>query len=56
MEIPNGPVLKESNGVEKGMAVLPPFQTPIGRLGMTICFDVSLHQDPPSSSLSPTNY
>lgn len=40
VDIPNGPVLKESDGVEKGMEILPPFQTPIGKLGVTICFDL----------------
>ena len=24
-----------------GTAILPPFSSPIGRIGMTICFDVS---------------
>jgi predicted amidohydrolase len=27
--------------VEKGMEILPPFETPIGRVGLSICFDVS---------------
>jgi predicted amidohydrolase len=40
VEIKNGPVLKESNSVEKGMSILPPFDTPVGRVGLTICFDV----------------
>ncbi|KAI1980854.1 Carbon-nitrogen hydrolase [Ophidiomyces ophidiicola] len=48
-----GPVLKESRkaangsiwifcsrGVEKGMEIIPPFDTPIGRLGLSICFDL----------------
>lgn len=26
--------------VEKGCSILPPFETPVGRLGMTICFDL----------------
>lgn len=31
-----------SRSVEKGMSVLPPFQTSLGRLGLMICFDVRL--------------
>jgi deaminated glutathione amidase len=27
--------------VEQGMEILPPFETPIGRVGLCICFDVS---------------
>lgn len=34
-------MLKQSRSVEKGMEILPPFDTPVGRVGMTICFDVS---------------
>jgi deaminated glutathione amidase len=41
VEIKDGPVLKESNSVEKGMSILPPFDTLLGRVGLTICFDVS---------------
>jgi deaminated glutathione amidase len=40
VEIKDGPVLKESNSVEKGMSILPPFDTVLGRVGLTICFDV----------------
>jgi predicted amidohydrolase len=28
--------------VEKGMEILPPFNTPLGSVGLSICFDVSL--------------
>lgn len=42
VEIKNGPVLKESASVEKGMEILPPFETPVGRVGLAICFDVSI--------------
>ena len=42
VDIKNGPVLKESNSVEKGMSILPPFETPLGRVGLAICFDVRL--------------
>ncbi|KAL9007171.1 MAG: hypothetical protein Q9188_000105 [Gyalolechia gomerana] len=40
VDIPGGPVLKESNSVEKGMAIFPPFETALGNVGMLICFDV----------------
>ena len=26
--------------VEKGTSILPPFETPVGKVGLTICFDV----------------
>lgn len=35
-----GPRLKESDSVEKGMNILQPFQTPVGQMGMMICFDL----------------
>lgn len=40
VNIEGGPSLMESESVEKGMRILPPFETPIGRVGMAICFDV----------------
>ncbi|KAL1857274.1 Carbon-nitrogen hydrolase [Paecilomyces lecythidis] len=40
VEIKNGPVLKESASVEKGMEILPPFETSLGRVGLAICFDL----------------
>ncbi|KAH6613637.1 carbon-nitrogen hydrolase [Chaetomium sp. MPI-SDFR-AT-0129] len=40
VEIKDGPVLKESNSVEGGTEILPPFDTPIGKVGATICFDL----------------
>ncbi|OAF61011.1 Carbon-nitrogen hydrolase [Pseudogymnoascus destructans] len=40
VDIAGGPVLKESNSVEKGMSILPPFETAVGRVGLTICFDL----------------
>ncbi|KAJ9323853.1 hypothetical protein DTO027B5_7656 [Paecilomyces variotii] len=40
VEIKDGPVLKESMSVEKGMEILPPFETSLGRVGLAICFDL----------------
>ncbi|RHZ68541.1 carbon-nitrogen hydrolase family protein [Aspergillus thermomutatus] len=40
VEIKDGPVLKESASVEKGMEILSPFDTPLGRVGLSICFDL----------------
>lgn len=40
IDIKGGPVIKESNSVEKGMSILPPFETTVGRIGLAICFDV----------------
>ncbi|GKZ82125.1 carbon-nitrogen hydrolase [Aspergillus niger] len=40
VNIKGGPVLKESASVEKGMEILPPFETPVGRVGLSICFDL----------------
>jgi deaminated glutathione amidase len=37
---PGGPALKESASVEPGMEFLPPIDTPIGKLGLMICFDL----------------
>lgn len=33
--------LRESNSVEGGKTIVPPVDTIIGRVGLTICFDVS---------------
>lgn len=41
VDIKDGPVLKESNSVEEGSCILPPFNTVLGRVGLMICFDVS---------------
>lgn len=41
VDIKNGPVLKESNSVEKGMTIVPPFDTALGKVASMICFDVS---------------
>ncbi|KAF3916783.1 hypothetical protein ABW20_dc0108190 [Dactylellina cionopaga] len=40
VNIEGGPILMESRSVEPGKAITPPFDTPIGKLGMLICFDV----------------
>ena len=32
--------LKESNSVEGGKTIVPPVDTVVGRVGLTICFDV----------------
>ncbi|KAL8712261.1 MAG: hypothetical protein Q9220_003412 [cf. Caloplaca sp. 1 TL-2023] len=41
VDIPDGgPTLKESNSVEKGMEIVPPFSTALGNVGMLICFDL----------------
>lgn len=42
VEIKDGPVLKESKSVEKGMEIVPPFETSLGKIGSMICFDVGL--------------
>ncbi|KAI4288133.1 MAG: hypothetical protein L6R35_002599 [Caloplaca aegaea] len=41
VDVSGGPVLKESDGVEKGTEIVPPFQTAVGQVGMLICFDPS---------------
>ena len=40
VDIVGGPVLKESNSVEKGGEILAPFDTTVGRVGLAICFDL----------------
>ncbi|KAK4222647.1 carbon-nitrogen hydrolase [Podospora fimiseda] len=40
VDIKNGPVLKESRSVERGSQIQPPFETPFGKVGSTICFDI----------------
>lgn len=39
-DMKDGPTLKESDWVERGDRIIPPFSTPIGKLGLTICFDL----------------
>jgi predicted amidohydrolase len=40
VDVKNGPQLKESNGVERGFSIIDPFPTPLGNVGMQICFDL----------------
>jgi len=40
VNIKDGPVLKESNSVEPGQRIEPPFQTALGKVASTICFDL----------------
>lgn len=40
VSIANGPVLQESASVEPGSSLLPPFETPVGKVGALICFDL----------------
>ncbi|KAJ5280979.1 Carbon-nitrogen hydrolase [Penicillium angulare] len=40
VDIKNGPVLKESASVQPGQEIVPPFETPVGRVGLAICFDL----------------
>ncbi|OCK86381.1 hydrolase [Lepidopterella palustris CBS 459.81] len=40
VEFKGGPILKESNSVEPGKAILDPFDTPVGKVGLMICFDL----------------
>ncbi|KAI4277278.1 MAG: hypothetical protein L6R38_005466 [Xanthoria sp. 2 TBL-2021] len=49
VDIPGGPVLKESNSVEKGTEIVSPFPTAVGNVGLLICFDLRFPE--PSISL-----
>ena len=40
VEIEGGPILRESKSVEPGRSILPPFQSPLGLMGLMICFDL----------------
>tara|TARA_R110002003_G_scaffold32_11_gene2030 strand:+ start:47095 stop:47709 length:615 start_codon:yes stop_codon:yes gene_type:complete len=40
VDIANGPKLKESDTVERGTDLLNPFDTPVGKVGSLICFDL----------------
>ena len=40
LEIDGGPVMKESNTIEPGNEILPPYETVVGKIGAMICFDL----------------
>lgn len=40
LDLPGGPDLRESNVIEPGHKILSPFDSPIGKIGSTICFDL----------------
>lgn len=40
VDIPNGPILKESNSVQPGSEIVEPVDTPAGKLGLGICYDL----------------
>ncbi|OWY55757.1 carbon-nitrogen hydrolase [Alternaria alternata] len=40
MDVKDGPQMQESAGVERGVHLGDPFDSPIGKLGMQICFDL----------------
>ncbi|GAB7338541.1 hypothetical protein MBLNU457_5289t1 [Dothideomycetes sp. NU457] len=35
-----GPKMKESDTIESGKEIVPPFETDVGKVGMAICFDL----------------
>ncbi|BFZ54947.1 ATP-dependent Lon protease pim1 [Savitreella phatthalungensis] len=40
VDIRDGPVIKESKSTKAGDQIVTPFETPVGKVGMAICFDV----------------
>jgi len=40
LDIEGGPVMKESTTIEPGTEILPPFDSPLGKIGSMICFDL----------------
>lgn len=40
VDVPNGPVLKESSSVQPGSDIPNIVNTPVGKLGMEICYDI----------------
>ncbi|SCU87692.1 LADA_0E05578g1_1 [Lachancea dasiensis] len=40
VDVPNGPVLKESQSVQPGNKIPDVLNTPVGKLGSAICFDI----------------
>lgn len=40
VDIKNGPIIKESDSTEPGKDIVEPFDSPAGKIGMAICFDL----------------
>ncbi|KAJ8098275.1 carbon-nitrogen hydrolase [Lipomyces tetrasporus] len=40
VNLKNGPLLMESRSVQPGQDVLPPFDSPLGKIGYAICYDI----------------
>lgn len=40
VDIKDGPILKESENVERGQEIVPPSDTQVGKVGLMICFDL----------------
>lgn len=40
INVPGGPVMRESASVEPGKKLTEPFDTPAGKLGLSICYDI----------------
>ncbi|PVV01845.1 hypothetical protein BB560_003724 [Smittium megazygosporum] len=40
VSIENGPQLSENHHILEGLKICPPVQTPVGKLGLAICYDV----------------
>jgi predicted amidohydrolase len=40
MDIPGGPKICESDFCEPGKSILPPFDSPVGKIGAMICYDL----------------
>lgn len=45
-DIPNGPILKESKSVQPGEAIPDIIETPLGKLGSAICYDIRFPEFP----------
>jgi len=46
MNLTNGPQAHESDVFEEGMEIVPPVQTPVGLVGLLICFDLRFPEVP----------
>lgn len=40
MELEHGPKMRESDTIEAGSEIVPPYDTPVGKVGAMICFDL----------------